>query len=228
MMIVSVHQPHYLPWLGYFDKMASSDAFVFLDMVQYKRREFQNRNKIRTGDGWVWLTVPVISKGRYNQRIYEVAIDNTINWQSSHWGKIKTDYDKAPYFKDYSDFFEEVYTNKWDRLTKLNIYVIKYLLACLDIDTPLYLESDLETKTQGTERIIQICKKLGADTYLSGVGGKVYLDEAKLARAGINLEYQDFHHPQYQQQYPGFEPYMSVIDLLFNHGKDSLKILRGE
>lgn len=225
-MILSVHQPQYLPWLGYFDKIDKSDAFVFLDKAQYKKREYQNRNKIRTRDGWTWLTVPVISKGRYNQKIYEVEIGNAIDWQASHWNSLKASYNKAAYFKDYLDFFEEVYTSKWNKLAKLNVYIIKYLLVCLNINTPLYYESDLKTTNQGTERIAEICKKLGADTYLSGIGGKAYLDESLLSQEGIKLAYQDFYHPQYRQQYDGFEPYMAAIDLLFNHGKDSLQILR--
>lgn len=224
-MIISVHQPQYLPWLGYFDKIMKSDIFVFLDNVQYKKREFQNRNKIRTKNGWLWLTIPVVTKERYYQKISEVEIDNTQHWQKEHWETIKMYYHQAKYFQNYKDFFEKIYSSKWDKLSSLNVEIIKYLLECLEIRTPIYFESELGLSGEATERIINICKKFKADTYLSGIGGKDYLDESRFDLENIKLVYQDFKHPTYPQVYPGFEPYMSVIDLLFNCGPESRKII---
>jgi hypothetical protein len=228
-MILSVHQPQYLSWLGYFDKIDRSDVFVFLDNVQYKEREFQNRNKIRTQNGWMWLTVPVVSKGLGRQKICDVAIDNTCNWQKRHWKSLKSWYARAKFFGEHCGFFEEVYKRKWDRLVDLNIYIINYLLRALTINKPIYTESELNIRTSATERIIQICKKLKVDTYLSGSGGKMYLEEDKFGQAGIKLGYQEFAHPVYDQPYTdsrGFLPFMSVVDLMFNHGRESLEIIR--
>ncbi|HDZ76992.1 MAG TPA: hypothetical protein ENH41_02785 [Candidatus Omnitrophica bacterium] len=231
-MILSIHQPQYIPWLGYFCKIDKSDCFVFLDEVQYKPREYQNRNRIRTNKGWMWLTVPVISKGKGRQKINDVIIDNDSNWQRQHVNSLKEWYSGAEFFKDHFPFFEKVYNKKWDKLRDLNIYIIDYMLKEFEINTPVFYESELGTTTQGTDRIIEICKKLKADVYLSGTGGKSYLEEEKFPQAGIKLEYHDFIHPTYQQQHMGeeniFLPYMSCIDLLFNEGGEGEKILRGE
>jgi len=230
-MILSVHQPQYIPWLGYFDKIDTSNYFVFLDSVQYKPREYQNRNKIRTKDGWMWLTVPVISRGLGRQKICDVKIDNDSDWQRRHWKSLKVWYGRAKFFKDHFSFFEDVYTRSWGKLIDLNIHIIKYLLKELKIETSLYYESEIDISSQGTDRIIEICKKLNADIYLSGIGGRDYLEEGKFVQAGIKLEYQNFIHPVYRQQYmkgtDSFLPYMSALDLLFNEGEKSIGILRG-
>ena len=227
-MIVSIHQPQYIPWLGFFDKIDKSDMFVFLDNVQYKKREFQNRNKIRTKTGWMWLTVPVISKSRYTQKIKDVQIDNTYNWRDKHSKSIKLTYNRALSFKEYFSFFEELYLREWKSLVDLNVCIIKKSMEFLGVKKDIYFESDLDISADKTPRIIDICKKVNADTYLSGQGAKTYLDEELFKRNNVKLVYQDFMHPQYEQCYKPFIPYMSIIDLLFNHGQDSLRILRGK
>ena len=231
-MILSVHQPQYIPWLGYFDKIDKSDCFVFLDNVQYKPREYQNRNKIRTKDGWMWLTVPIISKGLGRQKICEVKIDNDSDWQRKHARSLEIWYGKAKFFKDHFSFFEDVYTGMWEKLVDLNIHIIKYLLKKLKIKTPLYYESKIGISSKGTDRIVEICKRFKADTYLSGIGGRGYLEEEKFIHERIKLEYQNFIHPVYHQLYikgiDSFLPYMSVLDLLFNEGEKSISILRGK
>jgi len=230
-MILSVHQPQYIPWLGFFDKIAHSDAFVFLDVVQYKPREWQNRNKIRTKDGSLWLTVPVVTTGLGRQAINDVKIDNSSAWTKEHWTSLRCWYSRAPYFDTYAPFWEDVFSRKWDKLVDLNLHVTKFLLQALGINIPLYLESELGTTGQATDRIIELCQKLQADTYLTGSGGRNYLDEAKFPEAGIKLQYQDYQHPVYRQQYmksgDDFMAGISVIDLLFNEGKQSLSIIRG-
>ncbi|MBP7056398.1 MAG: WbqC family protein [Candidatus Omnitrophica bacterium] len=229
-MIVAVHQPQYLPWLGYFHKIANCDKFVFLDNVQYKDREFQNRNKIRTKDGPMWLTVPVSSKGRGRQIISRVLIDNGFEWKRKHLAALKTSYGHAPFFESYFPFFEKVSDKRWERLSDLNFHIIEYILKELGISKPIYFESELGTKSQKTDRIIEICRKLASDTYLSGAGGKDYLEEEKFSSSGIKLVYQKFDHPVYKQQFmkddKDFMPYMSIVDLLFNEGPKSREILQ--
>ncbi|MBU0634937.1 MAG: WbqC family protein [Candidatus Omnitrophica bacterium] len=231
-MIISVHQPQYLPWLGFFDKIDKSNCFVFLDTVQYKVREFQNRNKIRTKDGWIWLTVPVKHVSGERLALCDVEIDNSSDWAIEHSRSLEAWYMKAPYFKTYFPFFEELYRKRWDKLIDLNIEVIQYILSALGMQTPVKLESEIGTTKRSTDRIIEICGKLGADTYLSGSGGKEYLEEEKFEENNIKLLYQDFRHPQYQQRFideqHSFLPYMCIVDLLFNEGGKSLSIIRGQ
>lgn len=224
-MIISVHQPQYLAWIGYFHKILKSDAFVFLDDVQYKEREYQNRNRIKTKDGSQWLTVPVLKSGQRFIKINEAAIDNGQKWQKRHWKAICSNYSQAPYFKQYSGFFEDLYSRQWDKLVDLNIHMIKGINGILGIQKDISLSSQLGVQSAKTQRIIDICRALQADTYLSGQGGKDYLKEELIASAGLKLIYQDFRHPEYVQCYDGFLPYMSMIDMLFNCGKDALSIL---
>ena len=229
-MIVSVHQPQYLPWLGYLDKIARSDAFVYLDTVQYKAREWQNRNKIRTKDGTMWLTVPVLSKGLGLQPICDVRIDNSFHWQKDHWSSLRCWYGSSPYFERYQPFFKDVYARHWDRLIDLNIHISCFLLKEFGITTPVYMESELGTTGRSTERIIELCQKVKARVYFTGLGGHNYLDENKFVEAGIKLIYQDFQHPSYRQQYQDeetvFLPCLSAIDLLFNAGDKSRQVLK--
>ncbi|MCM8763092.1 MAG: WbqC family protein, partial [Candidatus Omnitrophica bacterium] len=211
---------------------ALSDCFVFLDKVQYKPREFQNRNKIRTKDGWIWLTVPVISKGRGRQKMCEVEINNDFDWRKEHLKSLEVNYGGCEFFEKYIPFFKETYSEDWQKLADLNVHIIRYLLEQLEIKTPLRFESEIGTTQTSTDRIIEICKKLKADVYLSGAGGKEYLEEDKFQQAGIKLVYQDFKHPVYQQRFAkteaDFLPYMSAIDLLFNSGPKAKDILLGE
>ena len=186
-MKISVHQPQYIPWLGLFDKIDKSDCFVFLDTVQYKKREFINRNKIRTKDGWLWLTVPVKTKGQFQQKISDVLVDNTLAWAEAHKKSLQIAYGQAQFFKDYFPFFDNVFNQSWERLIDLNIVIIKYIIKQLQIDTTLRFESELGTTQTSTARIIQICKKTQANIYLSGTGGKQYLAEEEFINAGIRF-----------------------------------------
>ena len=224
-MILSAHQPQYLPWLGYFHKMYHSDIFVFLDNVQYKKREYQNRNCIRTRDGSMWLTVPVLKEADPYPNISAARIDNAQEWQKRHWMAIRTNYSRAPFFKQYSPFFEELYGMKWDRLVDLNMHIIKHIAQLLGINKPTFLESQLKITTDKTARLVDICRAMKADVYLSGIGGRDYLDEKLFESNGIKLIYQDFEHPQYKQCHEPFMPCVSIIDLLFNCGDKALQIL---
>ncbi len=224
-MIVSIHQPQYLPWLGYFDKIVRSDAFVFLDNVQFKKNEWQNRNKIKTSDGWQWLSVPVIH--RFTQKISEVEINNTVQWSRKHLNALVTHYSRAPFFKDYIDFFERTYAQEWKYLADINVHMVKYLAEALGLTKKkLVLASELETREGSTERLIDICQKMGGDVYLSGKDGAKYMDVELFKQEGIQVVFQNYVHPRYDQLYGDFEPFLSVIDLLFNCGPESLSILK--
>lgn len=224
-MIVTIHQPQYLPWLGYFDKINSADIFVLLDDVQYKKNEWQNRNKIRIANGWQWITVPV--KYKFGQKTNQVKIDNNRDWQKNHYKSLVINYNKATYFKNYEPFFETTYNTAWEYLVDINIHFIEHLVALLGITTKLVRASQLKLKGQKTKRLVNICRELEASIYLSGRGGKEYLVLNQFEREGIEVLFQDFRHPIYRQAYNNFEPFMSVVDLLFNYGHKSLEVLKG-
>ena len=226
-MIVAVHQPQYLPWLGYFDKIASADVFVLLDNVQYKKNEWQNRNRIKTASGPQWLTVPV--SYRFGQQINEVLVNNNENWRKKQKQAIITNYRKAAHWQQTSDVLEDIFVRPWQRLADLNIFVVRRLAEILGIATPIYVASELPAFPEDPdERLISIVRHFGADTYLAGSGGHNYMNLDKFAENGIKVSFQDYKHPVYKQLFDGFEPYLSVIDLIFNHGNESLTILRGE
>ena len=226
-MIVAVHQPQYLPWLGYFAKIDRADVFVLLDTVQFKKNEWQNRNRIKTADGWQWLTVPVTY--RFPQRIHEVAVNNRERWQHKQRQAIVSNYRKAPCWDSIAPFIEEILTPQWDCLAALNIATVRKLAKILGIETPLYVASELPAFPEDPdERLIAVTKHFGADTYLAGSGGRDYMNLDRYEQNGIKVLFQEYRHPVYEQRFGAFEPFMSVVDLLFNHGKESLSILRGE
>lgn len=226
-MIVGIHQPEHLPWLGFFHKMSLSNIFVLLDNVQFEKNNFQNRNRIRTSNGFCWITVPVLTKGRSSQLINEVKINPLEkDWSQKVWRTLEQNYRKAPFFVDYGPFFNEIYhEKKWEQLVDLNITIIKQLAKWLGIKTSLVLASDMGVAGKSTDLLLTICQELKASVYLSGKFGKNYLDESKFAEKNIQVFYQDFVHPVYEQQFSPFMPQMSVIDLLMNHGNESLRII---
>ncbi len=225
-MIVSVHQPQYLPWLGYFDKIDRADIFVLLDTVQYKKNEWQNRNRIKTAQGWQWLTVPVLY--RFPQLISEVEINNREKWQHRQSQAVVSNYRKAPNWDVLEEFFEEIFSSEWTSIAGLNIRVVKRLCALLGIETPLFVASEIGNFPEDPdERLIAIARHFGADTYLAGSGGREYMQMDKYGDSGITVLFQDYRQPVYDQLFGEFEPFMSVIDLMLNHGGESLKILRG-
>ena len=225
-MIVAVHQPQYMPWLGYFDKIARADRFVILDTVQYKKNEFQNRNKIKTAQGWQWLTVPV--RYKFPMTINEVPINNDVNWRNKHHQAILSNYGKSEFFGEYKVSFEALYQKEWDLITDLNRATVELINQHLGIDTPIDDAKNWDLSTDPTGRLVDICKQVGADTYLSGSGGRGYLDLDQFETEGIQVEFQEYVHPTYLQRFGDFEPYMATIDLLFNCGPAGLDILLGE
>jgi len=226
-MIMAAHQPQYLPWLGYFDKIDRADVFVLLDTVQYKKNEWQNRNRIKTAAGPQWLTVPVTY--RFPQRIDEVGVNNRERWQHRQHQALVSNYHKAPFWDGLTPFLEEVLTSRWDRLAPLNIFVVRQLAEILGIATPLYIASELgEFPEDPDERLIAIARHFGADTYLAGSGGKDYMNLDRYEKSCLKVIFQEYPHPVYEQLFGAFEPNLSVLDLLLNHGPESLNILRGE
>ena len=218
-----------MPWLGFFDKASRADTFVLLDHVQYRHRYFQNRNRIYGPTGAQWLTVPVVVKGRYTQRFDEVMIDRagSPRWADTCWKRLSHAYSRAPYFAAHHDFFERLFHAPWPRLVDLNIALIEHLLAAFALDARIVRSSDLAAGRQKGELMLELCERLGATTYLSGVSGVDYLDTARFERAGINVVFQSFHHPVYRQVSQPFIPCLSAVDLLFTHGPAAVPILRG-
>lgn len=228
-MILSAHQPNYLPYIGFFHKIASCDIFALWDTAQFVKRGtfgWMNRNKIRTTNGWIWLTVPVLTKGKYKQSIINTYINNSLPWQRKHWRSIYLNYKKAPYFNKYSDFFEDIYKKKWDKFSELSETIIRYLVKVLGIKTKIIKCSDFMLNSSGTDLIIDVCKKVGADTFLSGRHGKDYLDEEKFRQNKTRLIYQNFNPLRYKQLYEPFIENLSIIDLLFNEGDNSINIIK--
>jgi len=223
MTIISIRQPGYLPYMGFFKKIQSSDIFVFLDDVQYTRGEWENRNKIRTSEGSMWLTVPVTHK--LGEKLNEVRIDNQQSWCKKHRTAIELNYGKAPFFNKFWKHIDTILSKKWIKLIDLNMALIHYFISELGIKTKLVKSSDLKIEFSGSKRLIEICKNLNADVYLSGIHGTNYLDEKLFEDVGIEVVYENFKHPSYNQVYKKFIPNMSIIDLLFNQGDKAREII---
>ncbi len=216
--VISILQPGYLPYIGFFELMARCDAFVLYDDVQYDKHSWRNRNRILGPNGPLWLTVPVLVKGKAGQLINAVHIDNRSDWRRKHLASLRQCYSKARYFSDHIGFFEELYRSEWSALVDLDKAIIKHFRGILNITCEVVRSSHLRSTGSKTERIISVCREMGADAYISTNGARVYLEEELFSDAGVVLIYQDYHHPIYEQVQPGFQSHMSAVDLLFNHG----------
>jgi WbqC-like protein len=224
-MIAAIHQPQFLPWLGYFDKMDKADVFCYLDNVQFKKNEWQNRNRIKTGQGWQWITVPV--QYRFPQKISEVPINNTANWQKKHLQALRTNYSKAKFFEVYFAMIEEAYAQPWRWLSDLNIYLAEKIRHLLGLGGKKTVKaSDFDLSEEPTQRLIDLCRAVGANTYLSGREGPAYMDMSRFEESGIDMVVQAFDPPEYSQLFGAFESHLSVVDLLFNCGPASLDRIR--
>ncbi len=222
-MIVFVHQPEYIPWLGFFDKLARCDTFVIYDDAQFQHGGFHNRNRIRTQRGWEWLTVP-ISHG-HPQTIKDVKIAGD-QWRNRQLSMITHNYEKTPYFREYYSVIKEAIQFEHELLIGLNLHLIKAIAELLDIKAKMMRSSEFPyAGTEKNEKLVSMCKFLGADTYLSGSGGKSYVNENLFSGAKISVNWHSYIHPTYKQRFEGFEPNMSIIDLLFNEGPKAKEIL---
>lgn len=222
-MVISCHQPNYLPWVGYFKKMQFVDVFVLLDSVQFPRgvckgTSWVNRNRIKTPDGELWLSVPVKKRGKGLQIIKDVEIENIHNWRKRHLLSLYHYYKKSPYFDEYIQFFDKIYNSNWSKLIELNLVFITQIADWLGIKAKLICSSTLGLKSDKSQLLIDICKELKADTYISGIGGNKYLDLPAFSKAGIKVKHYHFEQNPYPQFWGKFIPNLSIVDLLFNCG----------
>lgn len=224
-MILTAHQPVYLPWLGLFHKIALADKFVFFNEVQYLPKDWMNRNKIKTPAGEIWLTVPVLRKGYRDMNTSEIEINNDTDWKRKHLKSILINYKKAPYFENYFNFFEETYSKDWRYLADLNEHMLKWFLEKLGIETVFVKASDFKFQGTKSDLVLDMCKQMGADLYIFGTLGKEYANVGDFKRHGIQIVFQEYNHPVYPQMHGDFIPNLSVIDLLFNCGPNSLDII---
>ncbi len=221
-IIAAIHQPNYIPWLGYFFKIAHAHKFVFLDVVAYTCDSFVNRNYIKTPNGPAWLTIPVLTKGRFGQLIREVEIHNLNNWADKHLKTLRSNYGRAPYFKETFALLEPHYCSRsGDRksLAEFNIGVICSIGAHLGLNAQLMRASELSASGHKTDLNLDICRTIGATTYLAGTGAKSYQEDAKFEAAGITPVYSPFSHPRYPQRFGEFVGNLSIVDVLMNCGK---------
>jgi len=229
-MIVTVHQPHYLPWLGYLHRMATADLFILLDHVQFDRGNYQNRTQIRMNDAPRWLTVPVVQRSQ-KERIVEKALDNSgegsRHWSQIHYQTLRHAYREAACVNVYLRELRRISEARWDRLVDLNAAALEFLRAALNIRTPVVRSSELGADGAKSELILNLCRAVGADTLLAGLGGsRGYLDAATFAAAGVAIAHQSFTHPVYPQCGAGeFTRGLSAVDLLFNCGDASPGLL---
>jgi hypothetical protein len=224
-MLVAIHQPEHMPWLGFFEKMLRADVFVLLDDVQFSKGDFQNRNRVKGPRGAQWLTVPVAH--RFGQRIGEAEVAGS-GWRSKHWKTLASCYARAAHFEEFAGRFEEFYARPWKRLSELNVEAIRLLAGAFGVETEFVFSSTLGAVGQKSELVLNICKAVGASRYYSGRAGGAYLDAEAFRREGVEIVVQEFEHPVYEQLFMkecGFVPNLSALDLLFNRGAEGLRLL---
>jgi hypothetical protein len=224
-MILTGHQPVYLPWLGLFHKIALADLFCYFDIAQYQTKDYNNRNLIKTHSGEIWLSVPVESKNHFEKRVGEIRIVQT-GWQRKHLKSIQLAYQKSPFFGRYMPALESLLmAHSSGTLGELNLEMLRYFLGCLDIPTPIVKASNYNFEGKKSDLVLDMCVQLGADTYIFGAQGRNYADVNAFRSRGVEPRFQKYNHPSYRQLHGEFLPYMSVIDLLFNEGPSSGKLL---
>lgn len=228
--LVTAHQANFLPYLGFFEKILVSDAFVLVDDTQFVKRGafgWIHRNRILgSGDEPLWLTVPVVTHGRYEQKILEVEIDNARDWRRKHWRSIVFAYRHAPYFKELGPGLEAIYANEWGKLFDLSRSVIAWVLEILKVSMPVSLASSLEIGGSGSGYVLELARKSGATHYLSGIHGKDYLNVTDFEKAGMGLVFQDFSClPYFQGKRKSFVSHLAIIDALFWTGAEGTRQL---
>jgi hypothetical protein len=212
--VVTIHQPDFLPWLGFFDRWAKSDLYIILDDVQFLRRGWHHRDKIKTPQGVIWLTVPTRKKGRFDQQIKTVEIAQSGDWRRKHLETIRMAYKKAPNFSRIFPQLEEIYQRAAIRLIDFNLDLLQLAASELEINTPIMNASELYTDSSSTQRLVQLLERVSGTVYLTGLGSRAYLDENLFVQANIDIWWQDFQHPTYPQLHGNFQPNLSVLDYL--------------
>lgn len=223
-MIVTIHQPEHLPWTGFFHKMSLADAYVILDIVPFTKNNWQNRNKLadRAGNE-LWVTVPVLMKGHTTGTIRDMKIDNSREWRRKYLGRVEQAYCRHPYYPHYAPSLRGIIMRPYTGLAELNIALIGFFRRVLGIHTPIWLASELGVSGKQSGLLLDICRKLDADVYLSGPCGRDYLDCALFEREGIRIDFHEFRPPVYAAEC--YIPCLSTLDVLFNHGPDAGRII---
>lgn len=226
---VIITQSNYIPWKGYFDAISISDEFVVYDDMQYTKRDWRNRNLIKTQQGLKWLTIPVEVKGNFFQKINETKIADK-NWNKQHWDILKQAYSKSKKYSETKDFVENLYRSiSFDYLTDVNVHFITEICTYLKIDINLKMSSDFVLNEERSQRLLDICLELNATDYYSGPAAKAYMDEKIFEDAKIDVHYLDYsNYLEYEQLNPPFEHGVSILDLIFNEGEDSYKFLKNK
>ena len=224
---IAIVQSNYIPWKGYFDLISLVDEFILYDDMQYTKRDWRNRNRIKTPNGLIWLTIPVMVKGKYVQKIKDTVISDPL-WNEKHWKSIVHNYSKARYFQYYKGLFEDLYRGAKEKyLSRVNYRFLKAICEILDIRTVLSWSMDYHLVEGKTERLMDLCKQSGATEYISGPTAQGYIDEKMFQVEGIAINYIDYSgYPEYNQPFQPFEHRVSVIDLIFNAGPEAPKYMK--
>jgi hypothetical protein len=225
---VAAIQSSYIPWRGYFDIVGLVDEFILLDEVQYTKRDWRNRNRVKTAQGPLWLTIPVQVKGRYRQRIDEVRVADR-DWAERHWQTLRQAYATAERFDVVAEQIAALYERaaELERLSDVNRLFLEGLSPLLGIDTKLSWSTDYDSQGAKTERLVTLCEQAGADEYVSGPSARDYLDEGEFASRGIAVRWMDYEgYPEYPQVHPPFEPAVSIVDLLFSMGDEAPRYMK--
>lgn len=225
---VAIVQSNYIPWKGYFDLIAACDEFILLDDVQYTRRDWRNRNKIKTPAGVQWMTIPVEVKGKYHQRVRDVVVSDP-DWARKHWRTLAQNYGRAPHFREFASAVERWYdaAAAMRLLTDINEHFLRSLSGTLGITTPIRRSVEFTLADGATERLVALCTQVGARAYLSGPAAKAYLDTARFSQAGISVEWMNYDgYLEYPQLFPPFDHGVTALDLLFNTGPEAWRFMK--
>jgi len=224
---LAIIQSNYIPWKGYFDVINRVDEFILLDDVQYTRRDWRNRNLVKTPAGLKWLTIPVETKGHFEAKISQIPIAEK-HWYKKHWSLIEHNYSKAPFFKVYKSFFEDLYLSSYEAfLSEVNHRFIVAISNWLGISTKISWSSDFECVEGKNERLISLCKQAGATEYISGPAARGYIQESLFEESGIKVTWMNYtDYPEYNQLFPPFEHGVSIIDLIFNEGPNAKQFMK--
>lgn len=224
---VAIVQSNYIPWKGYFDMIASVDEFILYDDMQYTRRDWRNRNQIKTRQGIQWLTVPVLAKGKYHQKIRETEIDGA-HWAEAHWKSLVQNYRHAMHFNDIASWLEPLYLEeRYTHISRLNRRFIESICTYLDINTRITNSWDYLLRDGKTERLLDLCVQAGGTEYISGPAAKGYIEEKTFLDFGVKLTWFDYAgYPEYSQLWGGFTHGVTILDLLFNCGRDTPRYMR--
>ncbi len=224
---IAILQPNYIPWKGVFDLASRVDVFVFYDDVQYTVKDWRNRNIVKSPNGPIWLTVPVLSKGRRDQLICDALIDLESNWQEKHLKTLVNCYSKARFFRQYEYLLQELYLGtKWERIAELDIHATRLLARALDIEVEWVIASDLaQVGSKDGEKVLNICNLLRCDYFLNGPSSRAFMNERLFTERGVSLDFIEYDYPEYPQLFGSFVHQVSVLDVLFNCGPEARQMV---